>query len=936
MADESTPRPEPTPGTRPQQTHAPVTGEKFGKFLRTDRLGAGGMGEVWKAWDTELSRWVALKFLKGGDDEEIARFKREAKIAGKLSHANLGAIYEVGEASGRHYIAMQFVNGKTLRGWKGKPRDAATMIRDAALAVQSAHEREIVHRDLKPDNLMRDISGRLFVMDFGLARPAEGASKLSISGLVVGTPSYMPPEQALGKRVDARADVYSLGATLYELLTGAAPFRGESVLETLRKVEEEDAIAPRRLKPAIDADLETIVLKCMEKDATRRYATAAELAGDLTRWIDGEAILAHPASVFYRLRKKVMKRKALAIAALIGLLAVGAAVGLLLPALMRERAASERERAAKARAERITQLWTRVSAILAEVEANARAGELKRAIAKCDEGIAACADSLDLAETHYFLGRLQRVAGRREEAKREFDRAIEIDAAFGEARFERGLIRVEEYMIVMWRHIYAGSVPPRDEAGRTLVERLEIAHPELKAIRDAAMADLSVTIGKSAYFREVDSLYGKAELKGLRDDRARGLDLMKEVVDKDPLNARAWVALAREAANIGESEKAQELCSKAIQVHRGLGEAYYVRGQAQIGPIFDADEGAKKALADKARKDLDDAIAFGFDTPEAYVVRAQVRHYQEDYEGAIADATEALRLHPRFVLAFLFRAAAKEETGDARGALADYDLGAEIDPRNVHILTFRADAKKTLGDIDGAIADLVKAATLDPRSYDAWLKLGAIHREQKKYDEAMAELDRASKVKPWRCRPIAERAGILQDQNRLDEAVVEATRAIKAEGASWRGWFMRGMIHGQAGRIDDSLRDLEHALKLEPKLSTAWAGIGNCRAQKGDLDGALAAYGESLKLNPRSLQTLMNRATAHVMRKDWARAEGDYTAALELEPSNLGVLFRRADVRLKMGSKTGAIADLQRLLEIAPSNWPSRPTAEAMLKKARE
>jgi serine/threonine protein kinase len=191
------------------------------------------MGEVWKAWDLDLSRWVAVKFLKGAGADEIDRFKREAQLAGKLNHPNIAAVYEVGEAGEKPYIAMQFVDGTTLGD---APRlaaqTAARVVRDAARAVDHAHAQGIIHRDLKPDNVMmtrldKPASGssrapdlHVYVMDFGLARAAEGASGLTLSGHIVGTPSYMPPERARGDRVDARADVYSLGATLYELLTG--------------------------------------------------------------------------------------------------------------------------------------------------------------------------------------------------------------------------------------------------------------------------------------------------------------------------------------------------------------------------------------------------------------------------------------------------------------------------------------------------------------------------------------------------------------------------------------------------------------------------------------------------------------------------------------------------------------------------------------------
>jgi serine/threonine-protein kinase len=270
---------------------------RFGKFVRVVRLGVGAYGEVWKAWDTELSRWVALKFLKQEGGEELARFLREARTAASLSHANIAAIYEIGEAQGHHYIAMQFVDGRTLRGFpRGDRRRIVTIVRDAAIAIEAAHDRAIVHRDLKPDNLMVDAAGRVYVMDFGLARPVEKGSGMTASGMAVGTPAYMSPEQARGDVAEERSDVYGLGATLYDLLAGRPPFDGANLVDLLMAVVEREPVAPRRLDPALEPELETIVLKTLEKDPAKRYPSMRALRDDLDRWLRGEPIEAQPLS----------------------------------------------------------------------------------------------------------------------------------------------------------------------------------------------------------------------------------------------------------------------------------------------------------------------------------------------------------------------------------------------------------------------------------------------------------------------------------------------------------------------------------------------------------------------------------------------------------------------------------------------------------------
>ncbi len=286
---------------------------RCGNYVRTECLGQGGMGEVWKAWDLVLGRWVALKFLRYDDAEMKRRFKREALTAAKLSHPNIMSVYGVEESRGRPFIVMQYVRGRTLRAL---PRDDAALLvelmRDAALAIHAAHGLGVIHRDLKPDNLMVDetpgasaAGRRVYVMDFGLAKQANVGMSLSTAGSLLGTPCYMSPEQVESRDLDHRADVYSLGATLFDLLAGRPPYQDPNVYNLLLKVVQDPPPRPRELRPDLDPALEAVVLKCLEKDASRRYATALELAEDLTCWLEGRKVRARArrASAVTRRRK---------------------------------------------------------------------------------------------------------------------------------------------------------------------------------------------------------------------------------------------------------------------------------------------------------------------------------------------------------------------------------------------------------------------------------------------------------------------------------------------------------------------------------------------------------------------------------------------------------------------------------------------------------
>lgn len=267
---------------------------RLGKYEILERLGEGGMGVVYKARQTDLGRIVALKCVTGASKADLDRFRREATLTARLSHPNIAAIHEFGEAGGQPFLAMQFIDGKPLGGSPLPLRRALELIRDAAEAVHHAHLRGIVHRDLKPHNMMLDRDGRLYVLDFGLARTmqSEPGSTVTVSGEVLGTPHYMSPEQiqAQTHKIGPTSDVWSLGVTLYELITGSLPFESEKLADLIQAIVHASPTPPRDRLPSLDRDVETILLRCLEKDPAFRYSSAGELAADLSRVLRGEPI----------------------------------------------------------------------------------------------------------------------------------------------------------------------------------------------------------------------------------------------------------------------------------------------------------------------------------------------------------------------------------------------------------------------------------------------------------------------------------------------------------------------------------------------------------------------------------------------------------------------------------------------------------------------
>jgi len=289
----------------------------FGDFELLSEIARGGMGVVWRARQQSLQRDVALKMIRAGafaGSEEVARFLREAQAAANLQHPNIVAIHEVGEYQGQHYFTMDLVEGRDLaavvRAGPVAPEAAARYVRAIAEAIHFAHQRGTLHRDLKPQNVLIDRHDQPRITDFGLAKIGDDDSRLTRQGAVMGSPSYMPPEQASGNldQVGVASDVYSLGAILYELLTGRPPFCEATALATMRKVMESEPIAPRRLNPHAPIDLETICLKCLEKSPAARYASAQAVADEMARFLRGEPIQARPASMAHRAWNWIARR----------------------------------------------------------------------------------------------------------------------------------------------------------------------------------------------------------------------------------------------------------------------------------------------------------------------------------------------------------------------------------------------------------------------------------------------------------------------------------------------------------------------------------------------------------------------------------------------------------------------------------------------------
>ncbi|MDR3632930.1 MAG: protein kinase [Isosphaeraceae bacterium] len=448
------------------------TTTRVGEYEILGELGRGAMGVVYKAYHARLRRVVALKMLPGGElasDGYRARFLAEAEAVARLQHANIVQIFDFGEWDGAAggppvpYFTLEYADGGNLNtrlGGKPQPPDrAAEWLLTLARAVHYAHRQGIVHRDLKPSNVLVTAEGQLKLCDFGVAKVLAGSSHETLGGLLVGTPEYMAPEQAHGQSREAgpAADVYALGTMLYAMLTGRPPFQSASMLETLEQVRSQEPVPPRRLQPSVPHDLQTICLKCLQKEPRRRYATAAALAEDLDRFLTRRPILARPATLLEQAWKRARRRPTEAM--LVSAITATALLGFTLVVWQWQRAETKAaaEAAANLRAQQARRLSVEQQAQLA----------LRQGLTLCNDG--------DVKHGLLWLGRsLQLATSAQAEG---LDRPIRINIAAWEDQFCRS--RAE----VGLREPIAGLAFSPD--GRTLAA---IAGDHAVLIRDAAEA----------------------------------------------------------------------------------------------------------------------------------------------------------------------------------------------------------------------------------------------------------------------------------------------------------------------------------------------------------------------------------------------------------------------------------------------------------------
>jgi tetratricopeptide (TPR) repeat protein/tRNA A-37 threonylcarbamoyl transferase component Bud32 len=864
-------------------------------------LGAGGMGIVYRARHVQLKRLTALKMIRTvhANRKTRERFVREAEAVARLQHPNIVQIYEVGECNGCPFLALEYLERGTLAGYlAGRPleaRQAARLIHTLAQAIQYAHDKGIIHRDLKPSNILLqgiDDFGLMIddwrtiinpkIADFGLAKHLDEAAPLSREGDILGTPSYMAPEQAAGRtqEIGPRTDVYALGAILYELLTGRPPFLAGSAEATVKQVCEAEPVPPRQILPGrLPRDLDTICLKCLEKEPAKRYSSAAVLAEDLRRFLDGEAIAARPIGWAERAAKWTRRNPARATLLVCAVLAASAAA-VAVPMhihVLRTEVRQGQEEIQRLHRENLRE---RIQGLLTQGRKARGRNEWQDARMRFTEAL----DSLDGQGD----GVDEDLRLRREEARAELS-AVDRWLAEQKAAEERGRKYRE---LFRWR----------DEAF-FLLRRNLFTPAAASPAESIAATDRGLALFNMAHDTTHDTAldgYNSAEKEEIRAGLFELLLIRAEAVahprgagawppDPAPAGAPAPVGVpspAPESRQIEQAGTALAILDRAARLSPDSSILHHRRARylRQCGQSEAADREQRRADALPRRTALD-WFLHGCDLGWEEAHRAQ----------AIQAFEEALGRQGDLFWAHFFRALAYQKQGNPGEARAS--LTVCIDRRETFVWNYllRGLLLIELGDLRAAKADFDKAESLplDPAArYVLLLNRGTLALKERKEAEAVRAFRQAAREKPELYQAYVNLAEACGRQNQLSAAIGWLNEAIARQPADPNLYRSRALLEQRDHQPRAALDDLEQAIRLVPR-GHASLELARFHFERGAIlflddrfPDALRAFADSLDVevqpvpSSRAAEADRLRASTHLLRAETLLKMEDHKAAL--------------------------------------------------------
>jgi tetratricopeptide (TPR) repeat protein len=957
-------------------------------------LGAGGMGVVYEAIQTLLKRTVALKMIRGGmgvSNEQLGRFRLEAEAVARVRHPNIVQIYEVGTVGGLPYFSLEMLEGGTLAArLEDAPmptRPAAELAMRLARGVAAVHQVGIVHRDLKPANVLFDVDGTPKISDFGLAKQLEVEEGPTVSGQVMGTPSYMAPEQAQGltHQVGPAADIYALGAILYEVLTGRPPFKGTSMMETLHQVVYEDVVPPSRFQSKVSRDLETICLKCLAKEPSRRYGTAAELADDLGRLLAGEAILARPTPVWERAAKWARRRPATAAMIAVSLvLAIG--VG-----LAAERyAAYQRGHAAAVNQLRLDSMNDLERGLRQRADGNL--DDARVTFAKLHTKLDAQPELTDIrdqaaAELSDVNRRLAAAAGAAHDRKRftQF-RQLRDDALQRD-----GKVAIFPALLQSDLDAESSPVTPAGE-GQDGGSPREAPWKQIREIAAAALEVFPLDTNNPASASDpIPGSLAPEQRAEIEADRYLLLLVQSEAValplpGEDPKRqADLALRLLDRAGKLRSATAAYHLRRAACLVRRGdLAAAKRERDLAaglDRANAFDRLLLGREHFTDgdwpRARKRFEESLRLKPDSfwAHCWLAIADLNIDPPRAEEAKGALTTCLIQQPSYAWLYLARGSAYQKLGFAAQDSAarwkakgpEFALEAETRFENAEA-DFRAALEKGLDEgfrfvlmmnrgtlryrreqWEAAAADFTQAIALEPRRYNGYASLAQTLRKLGRSDLALEQMSRAITLEPTIAALHRGRALTRLDSGALpaDQAEqvlrdLEASARLEPRGSADAAvdHVRRGRLLLDRARPQEALAAADAALAIAPDLPLAHVVRVAALLQTERYDDVIDSCDVALARGAATAELYRVRGLARAARNDFAGAIDDYTQGLALRPEDPAEVHRnRGWSHLFVSAFALAERDFNTVLQIAPGDtdgYAGRGAARVRLGRIRE
>jgi serine/threonine protein kinase/tetratricopeptide (TPR) repeat protein len=875
-----------------------------------EELGRGGMGVVYKARQEGLNRLVALKMVLAGahaSPEQLERFQVEAEAVASLRHPQIVQIYEVGERAGLPFFSLEFVEGGSLAQMAGgkplPPREAAEIVAKLADGMHYAHQHNIMHRDLKPANVLMTAANEPKITDFGLAKRLEGDSNQTRTGTLLGTPSYMAPEQARGEReaVGPAADQYALGAILYELLTGRPPFQGTTALETLEQARTQEPVPPTRLQPKIPRDLETICLKSLNKEIHKRYADVGALMEDLTRFLDQMPIKARPVSTPERAWRWCRRNPR--VAALSGALAV---IGCVLAVTVYAASAREaRERQTIDEAGQLAQERLRLAA-----DAMA-AGDYRHAavlMAVSDPIVARAPALASLRESKRRL--TSQVAHFREFQERLDD--LRFKALLAGSLDSEVLERECREAVQFYDDFRAGKGSAADGL------------PRLEPAQELLFKEDSFDLLLAAAAIEAQ-IAGKLSNTNAEKAAARsGISYLARAEGLLPISTRALYAVrANLWTHAGEAKAAQEDEERAKQIVANSAVDHFWHGFSELQRAVQAQ---KRGQAEPAQNHFRQSIAEFSDTlrsrPEhfwAHLLWAECHYDLAHWADAVVGYTACIRIRPERPWPYRNRAESLLKENQPEQAIQDFSTALGIDKRYAEAAFGRGLAYLARADENKAIEDFDRATALNPKYADAYYQKGEVCRRTNRLADAVSAYDRVIDLNPKNANAFFARGSVQFQLNHLKEARDDFSVVARLVPTAADAYRNRGIVNIRLKDFDAALADNERYAQLKPRNYEAYYRIAILHQGRREFDQALQALQTALEFKADYTQAYLARAQVFHIQGEFSKALEDLNHVLtKLEPDKWGILNDRGDLYRAMGRWAEAAADYERSIRKEP------------------